>query len=248
MAGQVADLGERDAALDQSGGVLAGAGYAERGISVTTVQRRIAFTNRVGATLRWDVFNLFDRANFGDLNANITGSKRDFVPPGRRLHDERIVTSIGESTGLRLLLICSRNASAGSFLALRATAVGGEVLTGIQPFYWSGTGFDSNFAWDFNFVGGQNDDFKLFQLSAWAVRPGDVAAAIPEPSSLLLFGLGALGWDGRGEHGGGVDPSVIRVIGSFKANSEADKQPVVGRAANDCRPIHPHPSSHTQHP
>ena len=39
-----------------------------------TLQRRIAFTRRLGATLRWDVFNLFDRANFGNPNADITGS------------------------------------------------------------------------------------------------------------------------------------------------------------------------------
>ena len=39
----------------------------------TTLQRRIAFTNRLAATLRWDVFNLFDRANFGNPNSDITG-------------------------------------------------------------------------------------------------------------------------------------------------------------------------------
>jgi lipoprotein signal peptidase len=36
-----------------------GPGYATFDMSV---QRRIAFTNRIGASLRWDVFNLFDRA------------------------------------------------------------------------------------------------------------------------------------------------------------------------------------------
>jgi hypothetical protein len=39
-----------------------------------TLQRRIAFTSRVSATLRWDVFNLFDRANFGNPNSDITGN------------------------------------------------------------------------------------------------------------------------------------------------------------------------------
>jgi hypothetical protein len=39
-----------------------------------TLQRRVALTNRLAATLRWDVFNLFDRANFGNPNADITGS------------------------------------------------------------------------------------------------------------------------------------------------------------------------------
>ena len=39
-----------------------------------SVQRRIPTTGRVGVTLRWDVFNLFDRANLGNPNADITGS------------------------------------------------------------------------------------------------------------------------------------------------------------------------------
>lgn len=39
-----------------------------------TVQRKIAFTDRFAATLRWDVFNLFDRANFGNPNSDITNT------------------------------------------------------------------------------------------------------------------------------------------------------------------------------
>jgi hypothetical protein len=39
-----------------------------------TVQRKIAFTSRYNATLRWDVFNLFDRANFGNPNSNLVGA------------------------------------------------------------------------------------------------------------------------------------------------------------------------------
>jgi len=76
------------------------------------------------------------------------------------------------------------------------TAVGGEMLTGIQPFYWSGTEeFFSLGAWLFGFDGGIQfvGDKGSAALSAWAVRPGDVvAAAVPEPASLLLFGVGAL--------------------------------------------------------
>jgi outer membrane receptor protein involved in Fe transport len=39
-----------------------------------SVQREIAFGSRVRATLRWDVFNLFDRANFGLPNSNIASA------------------------------------------------------------------------------------------------------------------------------------------------------------------------------
>jgi hypothetical protein len=78
------------------------------------------------------------------------------------------------------------------------TAVGGEELTGIQPVYWSGTEFALGIrAWDFNFHFGVQNDFREDnQMSAWAVRSGDVRAAVPEPQTyaLLLAGLGLLGW------------------------------------------------------
>jgi hypothetical protein len=50
---------------------LRGPGYVTFDMSV---QRRIAFTSRIAATLRWDAFNLFNRANFGNPNSDITGS------------------------------------------------------------------------------------------------------------------------------------------------------------------------------
>jgi outer membrane receptor protein involved in Fe transport len=39
-----------------------------------SVQRRIDVTNRVNATLRWDVFNVFNRANFGLPDSNIASA------------------------------------------------------------------------------------------------------------------------------------------------------------------------------
>jgi len=80
------------------------------------------------------------------------------------------------------------------------TAVGGQMLKDIQPFYWAGTEFQSGLAWHFLFdFGNQRLDGLNFPLAAWAVRPGDVIAAAPEPASLLLIGVGilGLGWSRR---------------------------------------------------
>lgn len=51
--------------------ILRGPGYVTFDMSL---QRRIAIGGRLAANLRWDVFNLFNRANFGNPNTNITGS------------------------------------------------------------------------------------------------------------------------------------------------------------------------------
>jgi hypothetical protein len=39
-----------------------------------SLQKRLDFTDRVNATLRWDIFNVFDRANFGLPERNITAA------------------------------------------------------------------------------------------------------------------------------------------------------------------------------
>lgn len=67
--------------------------------------------------------------------------------------------------------------------------------------YWSGTEYapDTRNAWVFYpGNGGQYAGDKGSYLYAWAVRPGDVVAAVPEPASAWLLGAGLLGLIGLG--------------------------------------------------
>ena len=62
--------------------------------------------------------------------------------------------------------------------------------------YWSGTAYAPGpafFAWIFGTSNGyQNAYYQGNEFYAWAVRPGDVAA-VPEPASVMLVGLGLAG-------------------------------------------------------
>lgn len=81
------------------------------------------------------------------------------------------------------------------------TANGGELLSSIQSVYWFGTEINSFTAWGFRFTDGNPLDVPKINIGlfAWAVRAGDVSAAVPEPQTyaLLLAGLGLLGWRAR---------------------------------------------------
>jgi hypothetical protein len=74
--------------------------------------------------------------------------------------------------------------------------VDGVLLTGIQPYTWAGTEYDSSVAWLFYFGGGdQFNDLKDVNIYGWAVRTGDV----PVPPAVWLFisGLCVLVWTVR---------------------------------------------------
>jgi hypothetical protein len=94
----------------------------------------------------------------------------------------------------------------------------GVTLNNIQPAYWASTlAHSGSFAWIFGFgessifgAGGQDLVLSAFPdsgASVWAVRPGDVSAAVPAPATLALvaLGLAGLSWRRRttiaGAHG-----------------------------------------------
>ena len=88
-------------------------------------------------------------------------------------------------------------ATAGNSILSGSNAANLALFTNVQSFdYWSGTGYAPfpDFAWNFGtFDGYQNAGDKDSALYAVAVRPGDVAAAVPEPQTLalVLLALGA---------------------------------------------------------
>lgn len=51
--------------------LLRGPGYVTFDL---TIQRRFPISGRYAASLRWDIFNVFDRANFGNPKADLNGS------------------------------------------------------------------------------------------------------------------------------------------------------------------------------
>jgi hypothetical protein len=78
-----------------------------------------------------------------------------------------------------------------------------NIQAGLNGLYWSGTQYDANIstiAWVFVPGFGQQGALNTyFEFYAWPVRPGNVAAAIPEPKTyaLILAGLAVVGYAAR---------------------------------------------------
>ena len=81
-------------------------------------------------------------------------------------------------------------ATAGSDFSLGTNAANLALFSNVQSsIYWSGTedALNPGRAWAFRLSSGQQAvAIKGFALSAVAVRPGDVAATVPEPQTLAL--------------------------------------------------------------
>jgi len=63
--------------------------------------------------------------------------------------------------------------------------------------YWTGNKYFDDFNWAFHFSGGyQNYEFKNLKYFVWVVRDGDVTSPVPEPSTMILLGVGIIGLTG----------------------------------------------------
>jgi len=72
-----------------------------------------------------------------------------------------------------------------------------DLFTNVQSYaYWSGLEYAPipSLAWFFPFDSGdQGASIQSKAFFAWAVRPGDVAATVPAPGTVVLMGLGLAG-------------------------------------------------------
>ena len=146
------------------------------------------------------VYGGYDNWRLPTLNPSDTSCSGNFNPGGGFPLQYRgfnctggelsglFVTDLGNKAGESVLNQAGDTAEQIANLAL---------FSNVQSLvYWSGTEYapNPNLAWLFStFFGSQNDVGKSSPLYAVAVRPGDVAASVPEPQTLALalLALGA---------------------------------------------------------
>ncbi|NQZ28589.1 MAG: DUF1566 domain-containing protein [Colwellia sp.] len=76
-----------------------------------------------------------------------------------------------------------------------------DLFSNIEVIYWTADWYDgsyvpgrSNNAWTFVNMGGMQNGYNISaEFHTWAVRDGDVANAIPEPTSVAILSLGLFG-------------------------------------------------------
>ena len=151
-----------------------------------------------------DAFRTWDAANTWAAGLTLGGVS------GWRLPYISVAAGAGPFTGSPVdcstatELACRDNELGYMFYQNLGGTLGSPILTSDDPdlalfptlqsgVYWSGTEFDSNFAWDFDFNNpSQGLVIKDFNRYSWAVHAGNVGA-VPVPAAVWLFGSGLLG-------------------------------------------------------
>ena len=173
---------------------VAGAAYAMALLlALTAGTANAALISRLGGAAAYDdVLDITWITNAGLSGLNTWGNQVAWADNLDTLgYNDWRLASINE---LAHMYTTNLGGTGGANKTGNQTSVDGVTFTNIQSRVWSGTEFDSGIAWSFFFDdGGQGDVSKNGRNAGWAVRSGDVGAAVPEPSVALLLASGLFG-------------------------------------------------------